>query len=368
MSERSKKLAESVLARFRSHVAEDAQELEELSKTTLKSYIHKAVNPTSSKSISNLAGKAGFEMGQSDPDDYKAGEKDDKKAFSRSKGVMTAASKLAKEEAEELEELSKGTLASYIKKAAGSAADKGMEHGMKKAEADEMDRVMNRHMSFSDKDKVRGIMKTTTKDVEKPREKAGRRIQGIGRAVNRLAKEDIDEAADRQSARERAAADMASMIMKKTSKKSEADGKWSRQSYQLPDGRWASKDVKVKSEAVEECMTDTSLSDVKPSAKGEVYSKSSEKTTATSKPTGTKTGVTSSKTGEAYNTTGITKRMPAVENAVLDVMAKSLERRRIYQESTNIAIVSPEQRNDWMNVERGAMDVVSYFNKYRVSE
>lgn len=96
------------------------------------------------------------------------------------------------EEAEQIDELSKSTLASYVKKAAGSAANKGMEHGVKKAEAEEMDRVMNRHMSFSDKDKVRGIMKTTTKEVEKPREKAMRRLQGIDRAVNKITKEEVE--------------------------------------------------------------------------------------------------------------------------------------------------------------------------------
>lgn len=96
------------------------------------------------------------------------------------------------EEAEQIDELSKSTLASYVKKAAGSAANKGMEHGVKKAEAEEMDRVMNRHMSFGDKDKVRGIMKTTTKEVEKPREKAMRRLQGIDRAVNKITKEEVE--------------------------------------------------------------------------------------------------------------------------------------------------------------------------------
>lgn len=97
------------------------------------------------------------------------------------------------EEFEQLDELSKATLSSYIKKAASSAANKGMEHGVKKAEADEMDRVMNRHMSFGDKDKVRDIMKTTSRDVEKPREKAMRRLQGIDRATDRLTKEEVEE-------------------------------------------------------------------------------------------------------------------------------------------------------------------------------
>ena len=101
--------------------------------------------------------------------------------------------KKMKEEAEQIDELSKKTLASYVKKAATSATQKGMEHGVKKAERDEMDRNMNRHMSLSDKDKVHDIMKTTHKDVEAPREKAGRRIQGINRAVSRLAKEEAEQ-------------------------------------------------------------------------------------------------------------------------------------------------------------------------------
>lgn len=109
--------------------------------------------------------------------------------------VLAHASSLKKikEEVEQIDELSRKTLASYVKKAASSAANKGMEHGAKKAEADEMDRVMNRHMSFSDKDKVRDIMKTTTRDVEKPREKAMRRLQGIDRAANRLANEEVEQ-------------------------------------------------------------------------------------------------------------------------------------------------------------------------------
>ncbi len=92
------------------------------------------------------------------------------------------------EEVEELDELSKKTLGSYIKKASDSAASKGMEYGVKKAQSDEMDRMMNRHMSYSDKDKVRSIMKTTSSDVDAPREKAAKRLRGIDKATDRLTK------------------------------------------------------------------------------------------------------------------------------------------------------------------------------------
>lgn len=92
------------------------------------------------------------------------------------------------EEVEQIDELSKKTLSSYIKKASDNAATHGMKYGEKKAQSDEMDRMMNRHMSYSDKDKVRQIMKTTSDDVEAPRYKAAKRLKGIDRAVDKLSK------------------------------------------------------------------------------------------------------------------------------------------------------------------------------------
>jgi hypothetical protein len=95
---------------------------------------------------------------------------------------------MKKEEVEQIDELKKSTLASYVSKAADSAASKGMEYGAKKAQSDEMDRMMNRHMSYADKDKVRQIMKTTSSDVEAPRYKAAKRLKGIDLAVKKLSK------------------------------------------------------------------------------------------------------------------------------------------------------------------------------------
>lgn len=97
------------------------------------------------------------------------------------------------EEFEQLDELSKSTLGSYVKKAAGSAAYNAMQHGKKKAEQDEVDRITNRHMSFGDKDKIHAALKTTHRDVEEPREKAGKRIAGINMAVKKLTKEETEE-------------------------------------------------------------------------------------------------------------------------------------------------------------------------------
>ena len=96
---------------------------------------------------------------------------------------------MKKEEVEQIDELKKSTLASYVSKAADNAASKAVEYGAKKAQSDEMDRMMNRHMSYSDKDKVRGIMGTTSKDVNAPREKAAKRLAGISMAAKKLAKD-----------------------------------------------------------------------------------------------------------------------------------------------------------------------------------
>ncbi len=95
---------------------------------------------------------------------------------------------MKKEEVEELDELSKKTLGSYISKASDNAATHAVKYGQKKAEADEMDRLMNRHMSYSDKDKVRSIMKTTSSDVDAPRQKAAQRLRGVDLAVKKLSK------------------------------------------------------------------------------------------------------------------------------------------------------------------------------------
>jgi hypothetical protein len=179
-------------------VNEEAENIDELSKGTLASYTKKAIG--SMKSLEDASDRAH----QKGHDTYKAGatktsdkmfklsDRHLKKSGKRGEGINTAINKLAKEEVENIDELSKGTLASYVKKAVPSAIQHGIKHGEKKAERDEQDRNMNRHMSFSDKDKVHDIMKTTYKDVEKPRQKAMRRLQGIDRAVGKITKEEVE--------------------------------------------------------------------------------------------------------------------------------------------------------------------------------
>ena len=63
-------------------------------KAALKSYVKKALDTGSEKSVSNLASRGGFELGLSPTDDMSAGIQYDKKAVVRSKGVMNAVKRL----------------------------------------------------------------------------------------------------------------------------------------------------------------------------------------------------------------------------------------------------------------------------------
>ncbi len=134
-------------------------------------------------------------------------------------------------------------------------------------------------------------------------------------------------------------------------------------------GSAADNGMKHGMKKAEACMLDTSMGGVDQIAQsktGEVYKNSSKQSTGPSPATGTATHIVAGKTGEAVNATGITKRVPAVESAVLDVMVKTFEKRKMFEDASNIAIISPEQRHDWLEVSKGSMAVVDYFNKYKV--
>lgn len=74
------------------------EQVDELSPNTLKSYIDKALDPRSEKSISNLASRSGYEYSKHGDETPSAGEKDDKKAYQRSKGVNRAIKRLTRED------------------------------------------------------------------------------------------------------------------------------------------------------------------------------------------------------------------------------------------------------------------------------
>lgn len=93
-------------------------------------------------------------------------------------------------------ELSKSTLGSYVKKASQDAADKAADFGRKDSDQKSVQRSLNRHgMSSADHDAVHKAYKTTDADVRKPEKKAAKRLKGINTAVKKLTKEEeqVDE-------------------------------------------------------------------------------------------------------------------------------------------------------------------------------
>ena len=139
----------------RINIKEEAEELDEISKGTLGRYINKA--------------KDSIDMAS-----YRQGHKEahgssskplEKKLTKRHKGISTAVNKLTKEEAEQIDELSKGTMGRYINKAATKMGSQGVTAGLKIA-ADEKS-----SKNFKD---------------------MGKREKGIKLAVSKLTKEEQD--------------------------------------------------------------------------------------------------------------------------------------------------------------------------------
>lgn len=93
---------------------QDIQEngqLSELSKGMLATYIRRASDPGHPKSNVNLSSLAAHKLAKGDDDDD--GEKEDKKAYQRSRGIGLAAAKMAREEVETIDEVSKSQLDTY---------------------------------------------------------------------------------------------------------------------------------------------------------------------------------------------------------------------------------------------------------------
>ncbi len=156
---------------------EEVEEIEELSKDTLSRYANRALNDVRNanqakirwqqdpkKTYSGTHPKTGEYVTKS------AKEMEDEHtrvAKNREKGVRRAVDRLTKEEVEELDELSKKTLGSYVKNAQGTILAKGME----------MQQQVNRGSSDSAR--------------QKTAKKVSNRLIGVNKAVDRLTKEDI---------------------------------------------------------------------------------------------------------------------------------------------------------------------------------
>lgn len=80
-------------------VGEETEQIDELSKTTIASYIKKASSSSHPNSASNLASRAAHKLATSNDGDD--GEKEDHKSFNRSKNISKAVDRLTREEIED---------------------------------------------------------------------------------------------------------------------------------------------------------------------------------------------------------------------------------------------------------------------------
>lgn len=99
----------------------------------------------------------------------------------------------------QLNELSKATLGSYIEKAHRSSINHAVSLGKKRADADDVDRFTNRHMSdkYEMRDQIKKSLGADNKSQEKDMHKVRKREYGIYLATKRLVKESISEATEK---------------------------------------------------------------------------------------------------------------------------------------------------------------------------
>jgi uncharacterized protein YigA (DUF484 family) len=175
-------------------------ELDELSKKTLGSYVKGASQDIATKSAATgryaeRANKASDDMKKTgDYSQYTQKRKDDEtadkmfnKSWKRRLGVAKAVDKLTKEE-QELDELSKKTLSSYVKKAGADNLSLGV--GLSRA--------------ANDSDNFRG-----SRNLKTLGRKASNRTVGINRAADKLTKEEVElDEAKMEAAVEKTQADI----------------------------------------------------------------------------------------------------------------------------------------------------------------
>lgn len=158
---------------------EDVEPVNEVSRKTLSNYIKGAAHELRSGS---------FMQGVAMKDNRFDIIKNYNQVAKRHKGIQKAATKLAKEDVEQIDEISKSTLGSYIKKATRQAIDNSFDHGVN----DELNRPLKAR-KFANKawKREKGIQKAATKlakeDVESVDE--GVRLKAAGQAIKNISRE-----------------------------------------------------------------------------------------------------------------------------------------------------------------------------------
>jgi hypothetical protein len=158
------KLAKAVRAKLGKNMLGEEEQIDEISKATLGRYI-----PRAAVSIDSASYRQGNKEAHGSTSNAL-----EKKLTKRHKGIETAVKKLTKEDAEQIDELSKATLGSYVKKASNQAFSKGFTGGSMMVRGD-----MNRDSEYE-------------KAGEKNVHKAIKRVSGVTKAVNKLTQEEQD--------------------------------------------------------------------------------------------------------------------------------------------------------------------------------
>ena len=183
---------------FTVSIDDEEEQLNELSKGTLGSYVKKAGRDLPGRALaSDALVRAGrstdnkeHRRAYSDMADREYGRE-----LSRKQGIDRAVDRLTRESDEQLDELSKGTLGSYVKKAGHSVGNIGHKLGQQRATSDEVDRFTNRNMSdkYDTRDVLKKQLGASSSDQNDTMDKFGRRTKGIDRAVDRLTRESDEQ-------------------------------------------------------------------------------------------------------------------------------------------------------------------------------
>jgi len=154
-------------------VKEDIEKIEELSKTTLGSYIKKATNDKADRAYGNGWWDSRGGRTTYPPKDTPIENKTEVDQKQRNAGIKRAVNKLTREDIEQIDELSKTTLGSYIKKAADDKSKTAYDHG---------------YIDYAnDGDKPERVSMYDKVELGQKRRNAG-----IKRAVNKLTREEQD--------------------------------------------------------------------------------------------------------------------------------------------------------------------------------
>lgn len=168
MEDLDKKLFETVKSIV---LNESVEQIDEISKKTLGSYVNKAHKDLENKSWEYVK-KYSPNNGAT-----KDSSNDMKKIQKRRSGIEKASWKLVKEDAESLDEISKKTLGSYIKKATNNLDKNSWDSG-----------YHARYPSELSPDSRDAELRISQKAIGK----SAKRVKGIAKATDKLTKEDID--------------------------------------------------------------------------------------------------------------------------------------------------------------------------------